>query len=139
MSEPLGPALAIGLATIVGLVGFAIVVTRRERAAAARVRSIRPRSAKLEAVEGPLAILRISPAAGEAALQAHELDAEERLVFEAMDQAVQARCGHTDAEAELEANFDCVAAVGRRFGLDRSQSIAFWVRSTFGLFEPRDG
>jgi hypothetical protein len=129
MQEPLVAALAIGLVTIVALVGFAVHVTRRQRRAA-----LDP-----DRVAGPLPILRISRAAGAAALMAHELDVDERVIFEAMDAAVQQLSQTGDAAHDFDANRDCVATVGAAYGLDRADSIAFWMRATFSRFEPAGG
>jgi hypothetical protein len=133
MAEPLGPALAIGLASIAGLVGFAVLATRRERRG--RAGFVR----KPDAVAGPLPILRIPRAAGESALRSHQLDARERVVFEAMDAAIQRLPHAGNAADDFAANCDCVAAIGAAHGLDRDQSIAFWVRATFSRFEPAGG
>ena len=44
-----------------------------------------------------------------------------------------------DAAHDFDANRDCVAAVGAAYGLDRADSIAFWMRATFSRFEPAGG
>ena len=129
MHEPLGAALAIGLAAIAALVAFAFLATRRQRRAPLR----------FAPVAGPLAILRIPQGAGEAALRAHALDARERRVFEAMDAALVPLAETGDVARDFAARCEAAAAVGAAHGLDREQSIAFWVRATFSRFEPADG
>ena len=60
------------------------------------------------------------------------MTSQEQEVFSAMDKAVAV----ADEDAPLDDNLELVIPIGAKFGMDVEQSIAFWVRTTFSLFEP---
>ena len=77
-------------------------------------------------------ILEIPREAGDAALLAHALTADERALFSAMDSA----CVQLPEDAELEDFHARAAQVGALYGLNFNLSVALWTRLTFSLFEP---
>ena len=83
-------------------------------------------------IETRFPVLALSPLQGEEALHAHKMTAQEQELFTAMDEAVAA----VDEDAPIENNFEIVTPIGAKYGLDVEQSIAFWVRTTFSMFEP---
>ncbi|MDB5033604.1 MAG: hypothetical protein JWQ98_845 [Chlorobi bacterium] len=78
-----------------------------------------------------LPILEFTPNDGEQALLDHQLSEREREIFREMDRETLA----LPDEAELEEHHAVVIPIGARYGLDAEQSVVFWVRSTFMLFE----
>ena len=79
-----------------------------------------------------LPLLRFTRQDGEDALLRYKLTEAEKKLFMEMDAAVVALPG----DAPLELHHDAAVRIGARHGLTRSQSIAFWTRATFSVFEP---
>lgn len=77
-------------------------------------------------------ILSIERAAGDDALLGYKLTDEESSLFKKMDAAVVS----LGQDIELEACHRAVIAIGKQHGLSEEQSIAFWTRTTFSMFEP---
>lgn len=78
-----------------------------------------------------LPLLRFTPHDGENALLAYKLTATEQMLFKKMDAAT----AELAKDSSLSAYHDAVAQVGAIHGLTRSQSVAFWTRATFSMFE----
>jgi hypothetical protein len=79
-----------------------------------------------------LPLLRFTQKDGEDALLRYKLTEVEQKLFKEMDSAT----AKLAEDAPLDANHDTVAQIGAKYGLGRSQSIAFWTRATFSIFEP---
>lgn len=79
-----------------------------------------------------LPILDIRRDDGEDALLQHQLTDDERRISSEMCEAVP-----DDDSENLQATFLAVAAVGKRHGLTRNQSVSLWTRATFRLFDRR--
>jgi hypothetical protein len=78
-----------------------------------------------------LPVLKIKRSAGDDALLAHKLTEEERALFERMDSATSSLSPETD----LTEYHRIVSAIGAAHGLTPQQSVAFWTRTTFMVFE----
>jgi hypothetical protein len=78
-----------------------------------------------------LPILHIRRSEGDAALAAHRLTSDEQRVFRVLD----ALTGQLPGDAEQSAYHRTVAEAGAAFGLSPGQSVAFWTRTTFRVFE----
>ena len=85
--------------------------------------------------ECPLPILNIKPSQGQAALLAYNLTEKEKMVFQDMDKASSPVPESQNPEQDLENVYKVIVPIGAKYGLDRNQSIAFWTRVTFSLFE----
>jgi hypothetical protein len=68
---------------------------------------------------------------GDDALLNHKLTADEQRVFKVFDSAT----AKLAKDAEQSEYHQTVAALGKQFGLTEEQSIAFWTRTTFSMFE----
>jgi len=79
-----------------------------------------------------LPILEITRVQGENALLAYKRTEAERRLFQEMD----GEAAKLPESASLDEYHDIVAIVGTRHGLTRWQSIAFWTRTAFSIFEP---
>jgi hypothetical protein len=79
-----------------------------------------------------LPVLDIRRSDGDDALLRHRLTEDERILFKEMDSATAS----LPEGAELDEYHRVVSAVGAGHGLSRQQSIAFWTRTTFSMFEP---
>lgn len=77
-------------------------------------------------------ILAIHKAAGESALLKHELTPEERKLFKEMD----AQTANVPHNAPASAYRSIVTKVGQQHGLSPEESFAFFLRTTFSVFEP---
>lgn len=77
-------------------------------------------------------ILAIPKTAGSSALLKYELTSQERKLFVEMDTRT-AKLPRDATTAEYHA---VAAEVGKKYGLSREESIAFFVRTTFSYFEP---
>ena len=77
-------------------------------------------------------ILAIPKSSGEESLLNYELTPEERRLFKEMDLQT-ARVPHLAPVTEYRS---IAADVGRRFGLSPEESFAFFLRTTFSVFEP---
>ena len=77
-------------------------------------------------------ILAIPKTGSTSALLKYELTPREHKLFLEMDERT-AKLPRDATSAEYHA---AVAEVGKKYGLTRGQSIAFFVRTTFGYFEP---
>lgn len=77
-------------------------------------------------------VLSIPRNAGTDALLKYKLAVEERKLFKEIDSAT----ANLAADADLSAYHKIAAEIGSRHGLTASQSIAFFTRTTFGVFEP---
>lgn len=78
-----------------------------------------------------LPILNIPPSAGDDALLHYELTPDEQQLFNLFDTAA----GELPEDADLPEYHSIVAKLGQEFGLTPEQSIAFWTRTTFSMFE----
>ncbi len=78
-----------------------------------------------------LPILKISPSAGDDALLHYDLTPDEQKLFDLFDAAA----GELPEGADLPEYHSIVAELGQEFGLKPEQSIAFWTRTTFSMFE----
>jgi hypothetical protein len=79
-----------------------------------------------------LPVLKIRRAEGDEALLRHKLTADEKRVFGVFDKATAKLPKDTD----LSDYHRVVVKLGEQFGLTPPESIAFWTRTTFMLFEP---
>jgi hypothetical protein len=79
-----------------------------------------------------LPVLKIRRSKGENALLNHKLTADEQQVFRVFDAAT----AKLPKGADLSKYQQVVAELGEQFGLTPEQSIAFWTRTTFMMFEP---
>lgn len=79
-----------------------------------------------------LPVLKIQRLQGDQALLDHELTPNEQKLFKEMDKAT---AGIAE-DSNLEAYYAAIVLIGAKYGLNRQQSIAFWTRTTFMLFEP---
>ena len=61
----------------------------------------------------------------------YQLTPEEKKLFRAIDDAA----GKLPAGAPLKQYHEIAAKIGSEFGLDRVQSVAFFVRTTLSMFE----
>lgn len=93
-----------------------------------------PKSPSVESpvIANDLPLLRFTRQDGEDALLGYKLTDAEKKLFKEMDAAVVA----LPADSPLEVHHDAASRVGAKHGLTRSQSIAFWTRATFSMFEP---
>lgn len=71
---------------------------------------------------------------GDQVLLSHEMTYDERTLFQQMDEAVASASDDDD----IEADYAIVEAIGSDNGLTRNQSVAFWTRTTFSIFEPEE-
>jgi hypothetical protein len=78
-----------------------------------------------------LPILKILRWQGDDALLNHKLTPDEKRVFEVFDSAT----AKLPENVDLSEYHRTVVALGEVFGLTAEQSIAFWARATFMLFE----
>jgi len=78
-----------------------------------------------------LPILEIDRSKSPAALGRHVLTPDEQKVFSLFDSKTAGMPENTP----LTEYYDVVAELGKQLGLDREQSIAFWIRTTFSMFE----
>jgi hypothetical protein len=78
-----------------------------------------------------LPVLEIRGSDGDDALLKYRLTEVERILFKEMDSATAS----LPEGAELAEYHRVVPAVGAGHGLSRQQSIAFWTRTTFSIFE----
>lgn len=78
-----------------------------------------------------LPILKYNPEQDDDKLLKHEMTSDERHLFREMDAAVSSV--PTD---ELETIYKVILPLGFKHGLKDNETIAFWTRSTFRLFEP---
>jgi len=77
-------------------------------------------------------VLNYTRELGDQILLDHEMTSGERALFQEMDGAVAS----ANNDDDIEADYAIVEAIGADHGLTRSQSIAFWTRTTFSIFEP---
>lgn len=82
--------------------------------------------------KNPLPILDIDPNQGQEALLNYKMTKQELEIFHKMNEAV----AKEPQERSLEEDYALVIPIGASYQLNPKQSIAFWVRSTFSLFEP---
>jgi hypothetical protein len=78
-----------------------------------------------------LPVLEIRRSQGDNALLSHKLTADEQRVIKVFDSAT----AKLAEDAELSEYHRAVAELGHQFGLTSEQSVAFWTRTTFMLFE----
>jgi hypothetical protein len=78
-----------------------------------------------------LPVLKIRRSLGDDALAAHKLTADEQRVFKVFDSAT----AKLPEDSDTSEYHRLVAELGEQFGLTPDQSIAFWTRTTFMLFE----
>jgi hypothetical protein len=78
-----------------------------------------------------LPVLKIRRTQGDDALLSHKLTADEKRLFKVFDTATAKLPKGTD----LSEYHTKVAELGEQFGLTPGQSIAFWTRTTFRIFE----
>ena len=71
------------------------------------------------------------PEQGEGVLSIHRRTSDEEILFKEMDSAVFSK-----NNGDFEKDFKIVAKIGKKYGLNRSKSISFWVRSAFCLYAP---
>ncbi len=79
-----------------------------------------------------LPVLKIRHSQGVDALLDHKMTADEQRVFKVFDAAT----AQIPRGADLSEYHQLVAELGEQFGLTPEQSITFWTRTTFMLFEP---
>jgi len=77
-------------------------------------------------------VLAIRRGAGDDALAQHTLTAREQALFQAMNDSI----GPLPKDAPEAAYREAIVAVGARFGLSAGESIAFYTRTFFSIFEP---
>lgn len=107
---------------------LAIVLGRAKR----KPRPMRSRSAPSLATGFP--VLDCAREDGDQVLLDHEMTSDERVLFQRMDEAVAS----ANNDDDIEADYAIVEAIGADNGLTRRQSIAFWIRTTFRIFEPEE-
>ena len=78
-----------------------------------------------------LPILKIKQEDGDQALLRYDLTDVEQTLFKEMDDATS----KLPESSPLDQYHDVVATAGSKHGLSRRQSIAFWTRATFSMFE----
>jgi len=78
--------------------------------------------------------LDIDPVQGDEQLLEYELTELEQTIMSAMDAATD-QVSTDDDEQDLEACYEAIIPIGAKYGLDEQQSVAFWMRSTFSMFE----
>jgi hypothetical protein len=78
-----------------------------------------------------LPVLKIRRAQGDDALLKHKLNDDEKKLFKEMDTAT----GELPEDTDLEDYHRLVSEIGAKYGLSKEQSIAFWTRTTFMVFE----
>jgi len=78
-----------------------------------------------------LPLLQFTRGDGEGALLSHKLTDLERAIFMEMNSATLT----LPEDSPLEKYHEAVVPIGAKHGLDAKQSIAFWTRSTFSIFE----
>lgn len=78
-----------------------------------------------------LPILRFKHAMGDDVLLGYKLTDVERTIFMEMDSAT----AKLPEETTTEQYHATIIPIGKNHGLTPSQSIAFWTRSTFSIFE----
>ena len=78
-----------------------------------------------------LPVLKIRRSQGDDALLDHKLTADEQRVFKAFDSATAKLPEHSD----ISEYHRLVEELGKQSGLTPAQSVAFWTRTTFMLFE----
>jgi len=76
-------------------------------------------------------ILAIPRSSGDQALLDYKLTTDEKRLFREMDSQTAA----LSKESDLAVYHEAVEQIGRKHGLDKRQSIAFWTRTTFSFFE----
>ena len=77
-------------------------------------------------------ILKFRPEDGDDILLEHSLVEKEQSLFEEMDEAT----ADTLENSELEVYYRVIVPIGLAHGLNKTQAIAFWTRTTFSMFEP---
>ncbi|UCH88584.1 MAG: hypothetical protein JSV49_10055 [Thermoplasmata archaeon] len=78
-----------------------------------------------------LPILQYIAEQGDNKLLNHEITTDEKALFRELDAATAA----VDSD-QLEAIYEVIVPIGAKYGLSRNETIAFWTRCTFGIFEP---
>jgi hypothetical protein len=80
----------------------------------------------------PYPVLSISRSAGDDTLLRHELTEQEKRLFNAMQSGI----AKLPKNAATSADHNVAIQIGAKYGLNPEQSVAFYVRTTFSLFEP---
>jgi hypothetical protein len=83
------------------------------------------------AIEEIYPVLKIQRAEGHNALLGYKMTAKEKKLFQAIDQ----KCARLPIKSELVEYHKVAIQVGKKYGLSRDQSIAFFTRTTFSKFE----
>ena len=78
-----------------------------------------------------LPVLGIRRSAGDNALLNHKLTDDEKVLFKEMDSATAS----LPEDADQSQYHQVVSEIGAKYGLSRQQSVAFWTRTTFMVFE----
>ena len=115
------------------IAGFLLLILARLLGRAKRKpRPMPSRSAQGRTIGFP--VLDYAREDGDQVLRSHEMTSDERTLFQQMDEAVAS----ANNDDDIEADYAIVEAIGSDNGLTRSQSIAFWTRTTFSIFEPEE-
>lgn len=78
-----------------------------------------------------LPILHVRRSQGDDAFVSYKLTLDEQRVVKVFDQAI----AELPDDADVSACHQMVAAIGEQFDLTPEQSVAFWTRTTFSIFE----
>ena len=82
-----------------------------------------------------LPILNFTPLNGQRALINYKFTEIEQKIFREMDHATVNLPETKNPDEDLKKCYEVITPIGAKYGLSQRQSIAFWTRATFRLFE----